>query len=174
MQQNKRGGNNWIGFVVFFVLVLGSRIFPPLANWLTQISGVPISSAMIYGAVIVLGLILPAIVSGLGSLRMPGGTSDTRLPTQLGQPTKLDQPPMPAERLPDWMRTSKGQPPSLPPSQLPSVGQQPGWMRPNLPSGQAPRLGKPQFEPIIDPRVLTMGLLGFLGFGLIFGILILL
>lgn len=170
MQQNKRGGNNWVGFVVFFVLVFGSQIFPPLARWLTQVSGVPISQTMIYGAVVVLGLILPAVVSAISSVRMPGNGGDTRLPTQLGRPIQLDQPPMPAERLPDWARPNK--PTKLDPP--PTVGQLPNRTQQKLPTGQLPRLGKPQFEPIINPRVLTIGLVGLICFGLIFGLLIIL
>lgn len=164
MEQNKRGSNNWIGFVIFFVLVLGSRIFPPLASWLTQVSGVPISSTMIYGVVVVLGLILPVVVSAISSVRLPGGGGDTRLPTQPGSPIKLDQPPMPVERLPDWARPNEvkqlGPPPSVSP--LPS------WTQPKLPMGQ------PQFEPIINPRVLTIGVIGLICFGLIFGLLLIL
>jgi hypothetical protein len=165
MQRNRAA--NWIGPVVFIILVLGSRIFPPLSAWLTQVTGVPISTGALYAGAVILGIVGPALVSAIGAARQRLPTGETRLPTQLPPPMVPGQPPVPVERLPEWMRPSKapqmGPPPSI---------NMPAWMKPNLPSGQPPRLGKPQFEPMIDPRVVTISLFGIGGFVLLFALLV--
>lgn len=172
MQANRGNGRNWIGFVIFFILVFGSQIFPPLSRWLTQATGLPISSGALYAGAVILGMILPAVLGAVGAARRRVERNEAGSPTQLPPPMRADQAPLSAERLPDWARGSQGRQPGLPPGLPPAVGKLPDWLQPNLPSGQAPRLGKPRFEPIIDPRVLTIGLVGLAAFGLLFAFLI--
>jgi hypothetical protein len=155
MQQSGRG-NSWIGWLIFIFLVFGSRFLPPLANWLTQVTGVTVTPPMLIVAVIalsVVGSIVGAVARQAGRAR---SANDTRLPTpptlsppsdmgspRLGQPSRPAAPPAQTQ-LP---RTST----RLPPARLPSGEQR-------LPT-------PPRFEPIIDPRVLTFGILGLLALG---------
>lgn len=149
MQQNRRGGNGWIGWLIFIVLVFGSRFLPPVANWLAQTTGLPITTPLLIAAIVgigVVGSIVGSIMRGVSSNR---DASETRLPT--GQPPA-------APTLPPRTIT----PPTAPPlprsssSNLPSARP-----RPN----QQPLPGPPRFEPIIDPRVLTFGIIGLVVFG---------
>jgi hypothetical protein len=149
-------------------LVFGSQIFPPLSRWLTQITGVPISTGALYAGAVILGMVVPVLVGAINGLRQRLPSGDTRLPTQLPPPLQPEQTPVRLEQIPDWMRSNKG--PQLGPP--PAVGKLPTWMQPNLPSGKPPRIGKPQFEPIIDPRIVTMSLVGLGSFGVLFALLI--
>lgn len=174
MRKNRQNNSgNWVGFLIFFILVFGSQIFPPLARWLTQLTGMPISAGMLYVGAVILGLLLPMLVGAIGTAARSQGNDggfggNAGAPPTMPTTTRLPQAPLPAEQLPDWIRSNK----SIPPGTPPQVGKLPDWMQPNLPSGQPPRIGKPKFEPIIEPRVLALGLLGLLFFGLIFVTLI--
>lgn len=44
MQQNRRGGGSgWFGWVIFLFLIFGTRFLPPVANWLSQVTGLSIT-----------------------------------------------------------------------------------------------------------------------------------
>lgn len=155
MQQSGRRGNNWIGLLIFIFFVFGSRFLPPLATWLSQVTGLPITPPLLIAAVI--GLAVVGSIAG-GVIRQAGrarSSNETRLPTppplalptdttaQRGQPTRPSAPP-PAVRLPPAT------------TRLPS---------PRLPSGEQRLPGPPRFEPIIGPRVLAFGIIGLLALG---------
>jgi hypothetical protein len=145
MQQKRGGGNNWIGGVIFVVLIFGSRLFPPLANWLSQVTGQNITVPMLIGAVVVLSVVGSVAGSALRNIGRRGAGGDVRLPTQAPM---LPPPVMPTARM-DW--------PSATPTRSDS--------RTRLPSGEQPTFGPPRYEPIIDPRVLIFGIIGLLIFG---------
>lgn len=138
--QRKRGGNNWIGIVVFLAIVIG----PPIANALSRIifqaTGYSVSSDLIIGGIIILAILTSIGVSVARSAGRINSGSETRLPTTTVSPPPMSQPPRPST--PPTMRGPTSQPTKLP--------------------------GAPKFEPVIDPRILTFGLVGLACFGVIF------
>lgn len=159
MPQNRRGGNGWIGWLIFIVLVFGSRFLPPVAAWLAQATGLPITTPLLIAAIVGIGVVGSIVGSITREVSRNRDASETRLPT--GQPPATPQlpprtitPPTASPHLP----TSSS---SNPPSARPRPSQQP------LP-------GPPRFEPIIDPRVLTFGIIGLVVFGGFFLIALLL
>lgn len=151
MGQSGRGGG-WIGWLIFIFVVFGSRFLPPLANWLSQLTGLNITVPMLIGAVVIL-----AVVGSVGSslARQAGrarSAGDTRLPTTLSPPSPSTSsrpaaPPRPV---------APPRPTQLPSSSLP---------RSRLPSGEQRLPGPPRYEPIIDPRILAFGIVGLLVLG---------
>lgn len=153
MGQSGRGGG-WIGWLIFIFVVFGSRFLPPLANWLSQLTGLNITVPMLIGAVVIL-----AVVGSVGSslarqLGRARGAGDTRLPTTLSPPP----PTMPSRSGAPAPRSSA--PPR--PVQLPTSSNLP---RPRLPTGEQRLPGAPRYEPIIDPRILAFGVVGLLVLG---------
>ncbi len=148
MQQRGRGGNSWIGWVIFVLLVFGSRLLPPVAAWLSQATGLPITTPMLIAVAVglsVVGSVVGSVARSVGKAR---ASSETRLPTMT--------------TLPPPSSTSAPRMSQLP---RPSSGANPP---PRLPSGQQQLPGPPRFEPIIHPRVLTFGIIGLLVIGGLF------
>lgn len=158
MGQSGRGRSGWIGWLIFVFFVFGGRFLPPLANWLSQITGLTITPPMLIVAVIVLavvGSLLGSVARQAGRLR---GSNDTRLPLPptLPPPTSMSS-PRPGQT------TRTASPPS--PIRLPTASSD-RLPQSRLPTGDPKLPSPPRFEPIIDPRVLTFGVLGMLVFGL--------
>lgn len=153
MQQSRRGGNGWIGWLIFIVLVFGSRFLPPVAGWLSQVTGLPISTPLLIGSIVGLGVILTIASSVLQEFNRGRSSNETRLPTGLppASPPPTVQPPRSGSAFPPQSSTAQ-----------PRVGGQPKL---KLPTGDQRLPGPPRFEPIIDPRVLTFGIFGLLLFG---------
>lgn len=147
MQRGERGGGGWIGWLIFFLLIFGFRFLPPIANWLTQVTGITITVPMLIIAFTVLAV---AVSIGSSLVRAAGrsGTSGrSGLPASLPMPSQPSAPPKPAS--PPW-------PPTTPSANLP---------RARLPSGQEQLPKPPRFEPIIDPRIFAAGLAGLVILG---------
>ncbi len=147
MQRSERGGGGWIGWLIFLLVIFGFRFLPPLANWLTQVTGITITVPMLIIAFTVL-----AVVASIGSslVRAAGRSGDagqTGMPPSLPVPPQSSTPPEPASS--PW-------PPTTPASNLP---------RARLPSGQEHLPKPPRFEPIIDPRILAAGIAGLVILG---------
>lgn len=155
MQQRGRSRNGWIGWLIFIVFVFGGRFLPPLASWLSQATGLAISPAMLIAGVVGLAV----VASLVGSLTRQAGqfrsSNETRLPLppMMSPPTSGEPPVIMAPR--------SSQPPAA--ARLPATTTE--LSRPRLPSGEQQLPGPPQFEPIIDPRILAFGVLGVLIFG---------
>ena len=153
MQQRGRGGNSWIGWVIFVFLVFGSRLLPPVAVWLSQATGLAITAPMLVAVVIGLSVLGSVVGSAVRSVGKAHASSELRPPT----PTMLPPPSgMPPPRPVRPARMSQLPPPT---------GANP---LPGMPSGQPPLLGPPRFEPIIHPRVLAFGIIGLVVFGGLF------
>lgn len=151
MQQNRRGGSSWIGWLIFIFLVFGSRFLPPIAAWLSQITGLPITTPILIAAVVGLGVIASIVSSVIKESTKPGGPTQPRIPT--GQEPSLPPRPFTPPQ-------SSGRPRSVSTSDV---------TRMRLPTGEQRLPGPPRFEPIIDPRVLTFGIFGlFIVGGLFF------
>ncbi len=147
MQPQRRRNNSWIGPVIFFLIIFGRQLLPPLTGWLTQVTGMAITTPMVITAVV--GLIIVASVVSLiaqanqseppATPGMPGSK-----PTNLPRPTS---PPPPRQA------------PSPSPQTIPSV-------RVDLPEPSLPPA--PRFEPIIGPGLLAIGIIGLLLLGGLF------
>jgi hypothetical protein len=156
MGQRGRGG--WIGWLIFVLVVFGSRLLPPLAQWLSQVTGLPISPPLLIAAIAILAVIASAGSSAMRQLGKARGANDTRLPTTTTasppQPTTLSRPSAPPR-----------------PVKLPtSTNLQP----PRLPSGEQRLPSPPRYDPIIDPRVLAFGIIGLVLLGGFFFVALLL
>ncbi len=143
MQQNRRGGSRWIGWLLFIFVVFGSRFLPPVATWLTQVTGLPISAPILVTIVVVFGVIAN-VVSSVITESNKGGAGQMRLPT--------DQSPLaPPPSAPPLLQSG-------PPFANPGAGP-----RLSLPSDAQRLPSPPSFEPILNPRIVVIGLVG-LGF----------
>lgn len=155
MEENRRrGGSGWLGWVFFFLLIFGSRLAPPVANWLSQVTGLNITPSGVMGTLALLyigSLIIGPILGAV--LRNAGGESDA--PTIPQQNSSPSQAPFPSAGTPSGPRMS---PPSTP--QLPR--QAPAKLPP-ITSAKVP--GAPRWEPIIDPRILIFGIIGVIVLG---------
>ncbi|NJN15043.1 MAG: hypothetical protein HC822_01395 [Oscillochloris sp.] len=162
MQRN-RGG--WLGWVFFLFLIFGAQLVPPIARALSQLTGQPISSGMVFGGFVVLYVILmiaQSVIGGLGRMNQGG---DTRLPTNTTVPPRPMQPP-PQRRQPTTIST----PPSPEQIRAQTTARRssgtPGAPSIRTPNSALPPSGPPRFEPIIDPRILAFGIIGVVFFGL--------
>lgn len=161
MEQRRRG-SGWIGWLVFLLFILGPSILPPLARWLTQQTGIPIGTTELFIALIVLMVVISVGSSIFGALRrsseggggpsMPEANDPFNFPSAQGEVVRL-----PSSNPDEVFRTP---PPPPEPPRMPASST-------NLP-------GAPRFEPIIDPRILTIGIIGVVFIGLVFGVLFLL
>lgn len=147
MQRSGRGGS-WIGWLIFLFLVFGVRFLPPVATWLSQVTGLTITVPMLIMAVVGLTLVVSivgAVTRTIGEARGPDATD---LPTTTIKPPMPTAPSLPPPKLP---KASSPWPTSAPSSELP---------RAHMPSGKQQLPRPPRFEPIIDPRILLFGILG--------------
>jgi hypothetical protein len=147
MEQNRRrGGAGWLGWVFFFLLIFGSRFAPPVANWLSQQTGLNITPSGVMGTLAILYIVSLVVVPILSAvLRNAGG--EARAPTLPQQNSSSSQSPFP-----------QAGPPSAP--RLP---QQSTMRLPPMTSTKTP--GAPRWEPIIDPRILIFGIIGVIVLG---------
>jgi hypothetical protein len=142
MQQKRRSDiGSWLSWLIFLLLIFGSRFLPPVANWLTQTTGLPITTPMLIGALVMLSI----AVSLIGSVARRG--------EQPREP--LERPPTPPSSRPDLPTTSSPFPP-------PSV-EATGRLR-DLGPQSVPQ--PPRFEPIMSPRMLLVGIIGLVFIGL--------
>ncbi|MFV9507889.1 MAG: hypothetical protein AB4911_25350 [Oscillochloridaceae bacterium umkhey_bin13] len=192
MSQNR--GNGWISLVIFFLLVFGSRVLPPVANWLSQVTGLAITAGHLIIGLVVLSVVISIatpFLRGLGNLGGGGGGGgDTRLPTGSNgdssspyRPNGSGMPSSPSQPYPDssspssttstsrssspyTVPTSSSSPYTPPPSRSPTAT----TIRP--PTGEQRIPGPPRFEPIIDPRILMVGIVGVAALIVVFGVAI--
>lgn len=141
MQDNKRKRTNWsqaIGWLIFLLAVAGGPIISSLRRLLGGTISLPSTGNLL--PLLIGGLVLLSIVvSVIGAVARGGGSrGETRLPT--GVPPTNTLPPM---RLPST--------PKLP-GAAPSPGQ--------LPS-------TPRFDPIFNPLVVIVGVVGLAALGLL-------
>ncbi len=150
MQQKRRSDvGSWLSWLIFLLLIFGSRFLPPVASWLTQTTGLPITTPMLIGALVMLSIAVSLI------------SSVARRGEQPREP--LERPPTLPTSLPDLPTASSPFPP-------PAV-EATGKLR-DLGPQSVPQ--PPRFEPIISPRMLIVGIigLGFIGLFLFLAMLI--
>jgi hypothetical protein len=148
MQQNRRG-SGWLGWLIFLFLIFGTRFLPPVANWLSQVTGLSITPPLLIAAVVGLGVVVSVVSSIVQTVNQSRSANDTRLPTGIPSSPPPPMNPPPSTRLP---------PPNM--SSGSSVRRS-GMGQQQLPD-------PPRFEPIINPRILAFGVVGLLALGMIF------
>jgi hypothetical protein len=150
MQRSERGGGGWIGWLIFFFLIFGFRFLPPVANWLTQVTGTTITVPMLIIAFTVLAVVVSIGSSLVRAAGRSGNAGQPGMPSSLPVPQQPSAPPKPASS--PW-------PPTTSSTNLP---------RARLPSGQEQLPKPPRFEPIIDPRIFVTGIAGLVILGALF------
>jgi hypothetical protein len=140
MQENKKRGTSWssvIGWLIFILVVAGGPLLNLLRGALGGVINLPNNLLpILIGGLVVLSILVSAVRSMAGSRR---NQSDTRLPT--------GNAPMPPFAGPAA--------PRMPPST--TVPQ------PYSPAGRDQRLpSAPRFEPVINPKIVALGIVGML------------
>lgn len=155
MEDNRRSGNafSWVGWLIFFLLIFGSSFLPPIAHWLSQQTGVSITPSMLIAGIIGASVLISIASSVVQAVNQGREANDTRLPT--GQPPTIQPPSLPKPNA------------YMPPSTLNDAQiRQRALSEQELPP-------PPQFEPIINPRILTFGIVGVIVIGGFFGLVLL-
>ena len=137
-ENNKKRGANWssvIGWLIFILVIAGGPLLNLLRNALGNTVNLPSNLLpMLIGGLVALSILVSVVRSMAGSRR---NQSDTRLPT--------GNAPMPPFGGPAAPRM----PPSTVAKQFPTSRDQ------RLPSA-------PRFEPVINPRIVALGIVGVL------------
>ncbi len=172
--QHKKGkrGSNWIGLVIFLLIIAGQPILNIVSNIVARISNNTVTMPtnilplVIGGFVLVATLI--ALVQGARNLSERGTsqqfpTNPTGRTPEGGWKPRSDTFKAPSAYTPP-------RPPESPytsPSGLPPSLQQRSVKRDDISPQKLP--GAPRFEPIVDARVVTFGILGLVFLGIVFG-----
>ncbi len=151
MQEKRKGKINWgsaLGWLIFILVIAGGPLFNLLRRALSGVVALP-SNVVPY---LIAGLVALSIVVSVARSIMQASArrGDTRLPT--GTPPRNNA-PMPPFGGPS-ASTGMPAPPRLPPAAAP-----PGQVRLGA-RNEAHLPAKPRFEPIINPGVLIVGLVG--------------
>lgn len=165
MQPKRRSGSGWFGWLIFILIIFGSRLLPPVANWLSQVTGLPINTGVLIAFLVMLSIVAPLIGNLLRGIGQAGSGNETRLPTG-----SSPSPGPPVARPPAGLPPSSPSP-SLPSPRLPPTSTQ--LPQANRPSGQQQIPGAPRFEPIIDSRIVVIGVVGLILIGGIFFVVLL-
>jgi hypothetical protein len=144
-EDNKRRRGNWssaIGWLIFILVIAGGPLLNLLRGALGGAVNLPSNLLpMLIGGLVALS-ILVSIVRSLGTARR--GRGDTRLPTGTEPMPPFGGPAAP--RMP---------PPSPRAFTMPASSRQP-----TLPS-------PPRFEPVINPKILALGIVGALALAIL-------
>jgi hypothetical protein len=139
-ENNKKRGTSWssaIGWLIFILVVAGGPLLTLLRGALGGVVNLPANLLpMLIGGLVVLS-ILVSVVRSLGGSRR--SQSDTRLPT--------GNAPLPPFAGPAA--------PRMPPSTIVPQSYNPAGRDQRLPSA-------PRFEPMINPRIVAIGIVGVL------------
>lgn len=136
-------GNGLIGILFFLLIVVGPNISGPIANGLSQATGMNIDRSAVMIGLVVLAVVASALNNVVRRSMRTGGPATPPPPTAPAPPRL---PTGPAPRMPPPPTSAR-----MPP--------------PNLPTSSSPLPGPPRFEPIVNSRVLLFGILGVIVFG---------
>ena len=156
MQEKRKPKVNWgsaLGWLIFILVIAGGPLFSLLRRALSGVVTLP-SNLVPYliGGLVALSIVVSVARSIIQASARRG---DTRLPT--GTPTRTNAPMPPF----GGSSTSTRRPaaPRLPPPAV--LPRQVGLGAPN----EARLPSRPRFEPIVNPVVLTVGLVGLVLLG---------
>jgi hypothetical protein len=149
----KRRRPNWssaIGWIIFLLIVAGQPIYRLLRSVLGGNLALPGNLSSLIPIAIGGLVVLTVVVAALRAIGNATRSSSPQLPTELGRPVRPPSAPMPP---------FGGRPPQPPAIPAPRAF--------TLPSGSAPpqRLSAPRFDPLINPLILAIGVLGLLVLG---------
>lgn len=151
----ERSRNRWsslIGWLIFILIIAARPIFGLLQSLFggsTALS--PNVIPILIGVLVVLSVIVSALRAAGGSARSRG---DTRLPTGSSPPPSQPSAPMPP--FGGGAASSRG---ALPPRSSPRAFTLPAS------SGTLQTPPPPRFEPVFNPTILMVGILGLLALG---------
>jgi hypothetical protein len=159
--KRKRGGINWsslIGWLIFLLVIAGAPLYNMLRQVLGSTTTLPTNIIpILIGGLVALSVLVSA-VRALGNSNRAG--SDTRLPTSMSPPLRTPNSAMPPFG-------GAPQRPASPTASPRAFTMPPG----SRPVDQPPA---PRFEPVLNPTILALAVLGllvigaaalFLGFG---------
>jgi hypothetical protein len=139
-ENNKKRGTSWssaIGWLIFILVVAGGPLLNLLRGALGGVVNLPANLLpMLIGGLVALSILVSVVRSLGGSRRRQ---NDTRLPTANA--------PMPPFAGPAAQR--------MPPSTIVPQSYSPAGRDQRLPSA-------PRFEPVINPKILALGIVGVL------------
>jgi hypothetical protein len=150
----KRRGFNWssaIGWIIFLAIVAGR----PIYQLLSSIPGANLSLPANLPSLIPIAIgglvVLSVVVAALRAIGNATRSSSPSLPTDPGSPARPPSAPMPP-----FGGAAPRQPTAAPSPR--SFTMPPG-------SAPPPRLSTPRFDPLINPLILVVGIVGLLVLG---------
>jgi len=155
MQNKPKRRTNWgnlIGWIIFLLVVAGGPLLSMLSSALGRGGSLPRNLVpILIGALVALSVLVSAVRALANSAR---SRSDTRLPTTMSTPQRPPSAPMPPFGGTQPLPQRRASPPAsprgftLPPSSAPA----------RLPPA-------PGFEPVINPTILVLGIVGLIVLG---------
>jgi hypothetical protein len=150
----KRRRFNWssaIGWIIFLLIVAARPIYQILQRILGANLTLPGNVSSLIPIAIGGLVVLSVVVAALRAIGNATRSSSPQLPTDLGRPARPPSAPMPP-----FGGTASRQPPAAPSPR--------GF---TLPPSSAPpqRLPTPRFDPLINPLIVAIGVLGLLVLG---------
>ncbi len=161
----KKNDFNWVGILIFLLLILGPQIGRVVSHLVSSISGGTVAIGT--------SSVLPLLIGGLVAITMlvvvgqavrnVSRRGESRLPTSMSPPSTM------RNNLPRPSSTPYGQS-----SQPPTARRQRALDQRGFETRQQHLPKPPKFEPIISGKVLIIGVLGLLLLAVIFGVAFLL
>lgn len=156
MQEKRKGKINWgsaIGWLIFFLVIAGGRLFTPIWRALSGGAAPPANFIpYLIAGLVALGIVVSVVRSIMQASARRG---DTSLPTGMPPRANVPMPPFGGPNTTTRLPSA----PRLPPPAAP-----PGQTRLGTPrSARLPEA--PRFEPIVNSTVLIVGLIGIVLLG---------
>jgi hypothetical protein len=150
----KRRGFNWgsaIGWIIFLAIVVARPLYQVLRPLLGGSLSLPGNLSSLIPIAIGGLVVLTVVVAALRAIGNATRSSSPQLPADLGRPTRPPSAPMP----PFGGAASRSPPVAPSPRAF------------TMPPGSAPqqRLSTPRFDPLINPLILVIGVVGLLALG---------
>ena len=148
----KRRGFNWssaIGWIIFLAIVVARPLYQVLRPLLGGLS-LPGNLTSLIPIAIGGLVVLTVVVAALRAIGTATRSSSPSLPTELGRPARPPSAPMPP------FGGAASRPPAAPSPR--AFTMPPG-------SAPQPRLSTPRFDPLINPLILVIGIVGLLALG---------
>jgi len=161
----KKNDFNWVGILIFLLLILGPQIGRVVSHLVSSVSGgtMTISTSSVL-PLLIGGLVAVTMLVAVGqAVRNASRRGESRLPTSMSPPPSM------RNNLPRPSSTPYGRS-----SQPPTVRRQRALDQRGIETRQQSLPGPPKFEPIISGKVLIIGVLGLLLLAVIFGVAFLL
>ena len=150
----KRRGFNWssaIGWIIFLLIVAGRPIYQIVQPLLGGNVALPANLSSLIPLAIGALVVLSVVVAALRAIGNATSSSSPQLPTDASRPVRPPSAPMPP-----FGGASPRQPPAVPSPR--AFTMPPG-------SASQQRLQTPRYDPLINPVILVIGVLGLIVLG---------